>query len=106
MARQDGRRYRKYRTARQTPDSVNCVNGGGNVGHGGEPPLVLFVFETPDDEDAFQDAASWVDHAPFASSNLETIAQQGILADTWLPPAPEPWERLQLQELVRLQCFR
>ncbi len=37
--------------------------------HGGELPLVLFVFETPDDEDAFMDAASYVDHAPFASSH-------------------------------------
>ena len=74
--------------------------------HGGELPLVLFVFENPDDEDAFMDAASYVDHAPFASSNLETIAQRGILADTWLPPAPEPWERLSLQRLVRVQLFR
>ena len=74
--------------------------------HGGEPPLVLFVFENEDDEDAFQDAASYVDHAPFASSNLDTITQHGILADTWLPPAPEPWERLQLRRLVRLQLFR
>lgn len=41
--------------------------------HGGEPPLVLFVFETPDDEDALMDAPSYVDHAPFASSNLENI---------------------------------
>ena len=74
--------------------------------HGGELPLVLFVFETPDDEDAFMDAASYVDHAPFASSNLETIAQHGVLADTWLPPAPEPWERLQLQRLVKVPLFR
>ena len=74
--------------------------------HGGELPLVLFVFETPDDEDAFLDAASYVDHAPFANSNLETITQRGILADTWLPPAPEPWERLPLQRLVRVQLFR
>ena len=74
--------------------------------HGGELPLVLFVFENPDDEDAFMDAASYVDHAPFASSNLETIAQHGILADTWLPPAPEPWERLSLQRLVRVPLFR
>ncbi len=74
--------------------------------HGGELPLVLFVFETPGDEEAFMDAASYVDHAPFASSNLETIAQHGILADTWLPPAPEPWERLQLQRLVKVQLFR
>ena len=42
--------------------------------HGGELPLVLlFVFGTEDDEDAFMDAASYVDHAPFASSNLKTI---------------------------------
>ena len=74
--------------------------------HGGELPLVLFVFETPDDEDAFMDAASYVDHAPFASSNLETIAQRGILADTWLPPAPEPWERLPLRRLVKVQLCR
>ena len=74
--------------------------------HGGDLPLVLFVFETPNDEDAFMDAASYVDHAPFASSNLETIAQRGILADTWLPPAPEPWERLPLRRLVKVQLFR
>jgi DNA-binding Lrp family transcriptional regulator len=74
--------------------------------HGGELPLVLFVFETPNDEDAFMDAASYVDHAPFASSNMETIAQHGILADTWLPPAPEPRERLPLTRLVRVPLFR
>jgi len=51
------------------------------------------------------DAVSYVDHAPSASSNLETIKQRGILADTWLPPAPEPWERLQLQRLVKVQLF-
>ncbi len=81
-------------------------SGYARCDHGGELPLVLFVFETPDDEDAFLDAASYVDHAPFASSNLETITQRGILADTWLPPAPEPWERLPLQRLVKVQLFR
>ena len=74
--------------------------------HGGELPLVLFVFETEADEDAFLDAAACVDHAPFASSNLETIARWGILADTWLLPAPEPWERLELRRLVKVQLFR
>ena len=74
--------------------------------HGGALPLVLFVFEPPGDEDAFMDAASYVDHAPFASSNLDTIAQHGILADTWLLPAPEPWERLQLQGLAKVQLFQ
>jgi hypothetical protein len=74
--------------------------------HGGVLPLVLFVFETLDDEDAFQDAGSYVYHIPFGCSNLETIAQHGILADTWLPPAPEPWERLPLTRLVRVQLFQ
>ena len=74
--------------------------------HGGELPLVLFVFETEADEDAFLDASACVDHAPFSSSNLETIAWRGILADTWLLPAPEPWERLTLQQLDKVQLFR
>ena len=74
--------------------------------HGGELPLVLFVFETPDAEDAFLDAASYVDHAPFASSNLETIAQHGILADTWLIPEPDTGESLTLQQLAKVQLFR
>ena len=71
--------------------------------HGEEWPLVLFVFETPDDEDAFLDAAAWVDHAPFASSNLATIALRGILADTWLLPAPDPWESLTLRQIAEMQ---
>ena len=74
--------------------------------HGGDLPLVLFVFENEDDEDAFMDAASYVEHAPFAGYNLETIAQQGILADRWLPPAPDPWERLSLRRLVKVQLCR
>ena len=65
-------------------------SGYGRRDHGGESCLVLSVFETPDDEDAFMDASSYVDHASFASSNLETISQRSILADTWLLPTPEP----------------
>ena len=73
--------------------------------HGGEWPLVLFVFETPDDEDAFL-AAAWVDHAPFASSNLATIALRGILADTWLLPEPDTGESLTLRQIAEMQLFR
>ena len=74
--------------------------------HGGELPLVLFVFETEDDEDAFLDAASYVDHSPFASSNLDTIALQSILADTWLLPEPDTWESLTLRQIAEMQLFR
>ena len=74
--------------------------------HGGELPLALFVFETPGDEDAFLDAAAFLDHAPFASSNLETIARRGLLADTWLLPGPDPGDSLTLQQLDKVQLFR
>ena len=67
---------------------------------------MLFVFETPEDEDAFMDAASYVDHAPFANSNLETLAQHGILSDTWLLPAPATGQSLTLQQLAEMQLFR
>ena len=81
-------------------------SGYARPNHGGYLPLALFVFENEGDEEAFQDAASYLDHAPFARSNLDAIAQRGIVADTWLPPAPAPWERLQLQQLVKVQLFR
>ena len=71
--------------------------------HGGKLPLVLFVFETDYDEDAFLDAAACVDHAPFASSNLETITQRGILADTWLLPEPDTGESLPLRQIAEMQ---
>ena len=74
--------------------------------HGGEWPLVLFVFETEADEDAFLDAADEVDHAPFASSNLETIARRGILADTWLLPEPDTGKSLTLQQLAKVQLLQ
>ncbi len=48
--------------------------------HGGRLPLLLFVFASHDDEDALRDASAGISHAPFASSNLETIARRGILA--------------------------
>ena len=73
--------------------------------HGGELPLVLFVFETEADEDAFLDAAACVDHAPFASSNLDTIARWGILVDTWLLPEPDTGESLTLRQLAKVQLF-
>ena len=72
----------------------------------GNCPLVLFVFATPDDEDAFLDAADGVDHAPFARSNLETIARRGILADSWLLPEPDTGDSLTLQRLDKVQLFR
>ena len=64
------------------------------------------MFETADDEDAFLDATACVEHAPFASSNLETIARRGILSDTWLLPEPDTGESLMLRQIAEMQLFR
>ena len=74
--------------------------------HGGRLPLVLFVFASHDDEDAFLDASAQVSHAPFASSNLQAIARRGILGDTWRRPAPHPAGRLPLHVLEKVELRR
>ena len=90
-----------WRTTAAT--SAAATPGRTTAGNG---PWCCSSSRPPHDEDAFLDAAAYVDHAPFASSNLATIARRGIMADTWLLPAPEPWERLQLQQLDKGQLFR
>ena len=72
----------------------------------GSGPWRCSSSRTPHDEDAFLDAAAGVDHAPFASSNLETIGRRGILADTWLLPEPDTGESLTLQQLDKVQLFQ
>ncbi len=66
----------------------------------------MIHFETEENGDSIVDAASYVDRAPFDSSNLETIAQHGILAGPGLPLVPKPWERLPLRRLVNVQLFQ
>ena len=64
--------------------------------HGGADPLVLFLFETAEAEAAFLDTAARLSHAPFASSNLPTQADQGVLGASWRLPPPHPTERVHL----------
>ena len=64
--------------------------------HGGADPLVLFLFETAEAEAAFLNTAARLRHAPFVSSNLATLAEQGVLGPSWLLPSPEPPERAHL----------
>ena len=51
--------------------------------HSGQLPLVLFVFETERAESTFLDAAERVSPAPFLSSNLDAICEQGVLGRSW-----------------------
>ena len=51
--------------------------------HGGQPPLVLFVFETERAESTFLDTTEQVNPAPFLSSNLDVVWEHGVLGRSW-----------------------
>ena len=60
--------------------------------HGGKLPLVLFVFETPADEDTFLTVASNVESAPLFTSNVQALDERGVLGQSWrIPPPPDRW---------------
>ena len=65
--------------------------------HGGKLPLVLFVFQTPDAEDAFLRVTARFNRVPLFSSNLQTLTERGVLGDAWRLPPPNPAERLPLR---------
>ena len=84
------RSYRRYFSSRWA-----------ELDHHGQPPIVLFVFESDDGEDAFLAAATSVRHAPFFTSNLEVIASHGVLGTSWRLPPPNPPDRLALASLTQ-----
>ena len=63
-------------------------------------PLVLFVFETPADEDTFLRFASRVESAPLFSSNVETITERGVLGHSWRMPRSDSPDRWPLKSLA------
>ena len=71
--------------------------------HGGQLPLALFVFQTPDDEDAFLRVAARSNSVPLSSSNLQTLTERGVLGDAWRLPLPNPADRLPLHRLDKVQ---
>ena len=75
------------------------LSGWAQRDHDGLLPRVLFVFETPGNEDAFLDAADRLDGPPIITSNVETIAEQGILGDAWILPPPHSLDRRPLSSL-------
>ena len=64
--------------------------------HGGQLPLVLFVFQTPNAEDAFLRVAARSNSVPLSSSNLQTLTERGVLGDAWRLPPPNPADRVPL----------
>ena len=72
----------------------------------GRLPRVLFVFESPGGEDAFLHAAHRVRRFPFLTSNVETLAERGILGDSWRePPSASSSEGLNHTERIQLRSL-
>ena len=67
--------------------------------HEGRPPRVLFVFESPDNENAFLDVADTVKGVPIITSNAKTLAKRGILGEAWILPPPRSLDRRPLSLL-------
>ena len=81
-------------------------SGWADRDHGGILPRVLFVFETPGNEEAFLASAARVRSVPFLTSIVGTLAECGVLGNSWResPPASSsdglnPTDRMQLRSL-------
>ena len=74
------------------------ASGWAGLDHAGQLPLVLFVFETHDAEDAFLLAAG-AHRLPICTSNLELIDDLGVLREVWRWPPPNAPDRLPLHRL-------
>ena len=49
---------------------------------------MLFVFETPDAEEAFVSAAGRAHRVPLFTSDLELFEERGVSGDVWRPLPP------------------
>ena len=67
--------------------------------HGGRPPRILFVFESTDGENAFLDVADTEEAVPVITSNAKTLAERGVLGDSWILPPPHSLDRRPLSAL-------
>ncbi len=75
-------------------------SGWPNRDHGGLPPLVLFVFPTPDAEEGFLHGVAGINRPILFTSNLQTLASRGVLGDAWRLPPPHPDGRRPLVPLA------
>ena len=75
-------------------------SGWPNRDHGGLPPLVLFVFPNPGAEEGFLHGVSGAHRPILFTSNLQTLAERGVLGDSWQLPPPHPAGRRPLAPLA------
>ena len=64
---------------------------------------MLFLFETGEAERTFLDHAAVLPHAPLVSSNLPTLAKEGVLGLSWHLPPPHPADRVPLHAVRTVQ---
>ena len=74
--------------------------------HGGAEPLVLFLFESAEAEAAFLHTTARLRHAPFVSSNLPTLTEEGVLGPSWHLPPPHPAQRVPLHAVRSVRTGR
>ena len=82
------------------------LSGWAERDRGGFLPRVLFVFKTPDNETTFLNAADRLDGPPIITSNVETLAECGVLGYSWResPPASSS-EGLNLTGHIQLKSL-
>ena len=68
--------------------------------HGGQLPLVLFVFESEPAEQGFLRAAADTPGVPLASTTTDSLGRHGALGPIWREPAPAAPERRSLHYLA------
>ncbi len=68
--------------------------------HGGQEPLVLFVFETDHAARVFLREAADLPGVPLASATTDSLDRHGVLGPAWSRPAPHAPERCSLAFLA------
>ena len=94
---------RRATTPKRVPERLRpyrryFASGYARRDHGGGWPLVLFVFESAEDEQTFVDVAATLDHAPFVSTHTDVLTKQGVLGESWRLPSPHPPGRRSLHD--------
>ena len=98
---------RRATTPRRVPERLRAYRryfGSDYVrpDHGGQLPLVLFVFETERAESTFLDTAEQVSPAPFLSSNLDALKEHGVLGRSWRAWGARAPDRHRLEQYGQL----
>ena len=62
---------------------------------------MLFVFETPEIEEAFVESAGYYG-LRICTSDLELFEERGVLGEVWRPPHPDTYQRLTIHALNKL----